>query len=134
MWYYAINLKCSGNRASCTISISKVINKLLFIKITHSAIFWFMVTCLFYILYCAITMTYNWTLLVALSAILIEGLALILNRFQCPLTSLARKYGDDKGTVADIFLPAWYARNTFKFAAVLFTMELILLDASYFSS
>jgi hypothetical protein len=93
-----------------------------------------MVTCLFYILYCTVTRTYDWTLLVALSAILTEGLALIINRFQCPLTSLAYKYGDNKGSIADIFLPAWCARNTFKFAAVLFTVELILLGADYFSS
>ena len=69
----------------------------------------------------------------ALSAILIEGLALILNRFQCPLTALSRKYGDENGSVTDIFLPVWLARNTFKFATVLFSVELVLLSAGYFS-
>ena len=91
-----------------------------------------MVACLFYILYCAITRTYDWTLLLALSVILIEGLALMLNRFQCPLTTLARKYGDEKGTITDIFLPTWCARNTFKFSAVLFSTELVLLSIGYF--
>ena len=89
--------------------------------------------CLFYFLYCAITRTYGWTLLLALSVILIEGLALMLNRFQCPLTTLAQKYGDEKGTVTDIFLPKWCARNTFKLATVLFSAELVLLSIGYFS-
>ena len=69
----------------------------------------------------------------ALSAILIESLALALNRFQCPLTTLARKYGDENGAVTDIFLPAWWARNTFKIAAVVFSVELVWLSAGYFS-
>lgn len=91
-----------------------------------------MFACLFYILYCAITRTYDWTLLLALGAILIEGLALMLNRFKCPLTTIAQKYGAEKGTITDIFLPMWCARNTFKFSAVLFSAELVLLSIGYF--
>ena len=91
-----------------------------------------MSACLLYILYCGITRTYNRALLLAISAIFIEGFALLLNHGRCPLTTLAEKSGAEKGSVTDIFLPPWIARNVFRFSAVLFTAELVLLGLVYF--
>ena len=107
-------------------------NKVIIVKSIHSVIFVFIVICLFYILYCAIARRYDWTLLTALGAIFLEGLILILNRWQCPLTNLAKKYGDGKGTVTDIFLPKWLVPHTFKIFTVIFAVELILLGFGYF--
>lgn len=101
------------------------------IKFIHSIIFFFMVACLGYILYCAAARRYDWTLLVALIAIFIEGLALLLNRWRCPLTSLAEKYGAANGAVTDIFLPDWLTRHTFKVSTALLTIELIWLAWGY---
>lgn len=106
--------------------------KLFLIKLIHTLIFFFISACLIYILYAAISKTYDRYLVIALSAVFIEGVALLLNHFQCPLTSLAKKYGDEKGSVADIFLPAWCARNIFLISAVLFVVELVLLGFGYF--
>jgi len=106
---------------------------LFLIKFVHSAIFFFQVVCLFYLLYCGITRTYNWMLLVALSSIIINGLALLFNRGRCPFTTLAEKLGAEKGSVTDIFLPDWMARNAFAISAVLFSTELILLAFRYFT-
>ena len=91
-----------------------------------------MSACLAYVLYCGITKTYNWTLLLAIGAILIEGLALVLNHGRCPLTTLVEKYGAEKGSVTDIFLPGWIARNIFKGSTVLFSVGIILLAFRYF--
>ena len=91
-----------------------------------------MSACLIYILYCGITKTYDWTLLLAISAILINGLALLLNHGRCPLTTLAEKQGAEKGSVTDIFLPQWIARNVFRVSTVLFSAELVLLAFRYF--
>ena len=91
-----------------------------------------MSACLIYILYCGITRTYNWALLLAIGAILIEGLALLLNHGRCPFTTLAEKHGAEKGSVTDIFLPQWMARNVFRFSTVLFSAELVLLGLGYF--
>ncbi len=33
------------------------------------------------------------------------------NGFVCPLTPLAERYGARRGSVTDIFLPDWFARN-----------------------
>ena len=90
-----------------------------------------MSSCVIYVLYSGITKRYNWTLLVAIGAILIEGLALILNHWQCPLTGLAKKYGYKRGSVTDMFLPAWFAPRVFPVCATLFTIGLVLLVLNY---
>ena len=107
-------------------------NKIFFIKSIHTIIFFFMWVCLLYILYCGITKTFNWALLLAIGAIFIEGFALLLNHGRCPFTTLAEKLGAEKGSVTDIFLPQWMARNVFRFSTILFTMELVLLAFRYF--
>ena len=101
-------------------------NKLFFIKLIHITIFIFMSSCLIYILYSGITKTYNWALLLAISAILIEGIVLCFNRWQCPLTNLAMKYGDEKGSITDMFYPKWLVPHVFQLNTVLFVIGLIL--------
>ena len=108
------------------------VNKIALIKFIHSAIFFFMSACLLYVLYAGITRTYNWALLVAISAIFIDGLVLILNHGRCPFTTLAEGLGAEKGSVTDIFLPHWMARHVFKFFTVVFAAELLLLGFGYF--
>jgi hypothetical protein len=103
------------------------------LKVVHSVIFWIMVACLLYILYCAIARRYDWTLVAAVGFILVEGLALAVNRFRCPLTTLAERWGAGHGAVTDLFLPGWLARNTFKLSTVLFIIELVWLAVGYFA-
>ncbi len=91
-----------------------------------------MLVCLLYILYAGVTGTFNLVLLIAIIAIFIEGIALILNKWRCPMTTLAEKYGAEKGSVVDLFLPAIMARTSFKWFTVLFVAELILLGIRYF--
>ena len=107
--------------------------KIFVVKFIHSVIFFFMVACLCYVLYCAITRRYDWTLLLALIAIFLEGLALLLNRWRCPLTTLAEKYGAANGAVTDIFLPGWLTRHTFKITTIVVIIEIIWLAWGYFS-
>lgn len=33
------------------------------------------------------------------------------NGFRCPLTELAERYGAQRGSVTDIYLPKWFAHN-----------------------
>ena len=33
------------------------------------------------------------------------------NGFHCPLTAVAQRLGDESGSVTDIYLPQWFARN-----------------------
>lgn len=108
------------------------VHRIVFIKIIHSIIFVFMTACLFYLLYCGIVRRYDWTLLAALGAVSVNGLALLLNRCECPLTTLAKRYGDNNGSVTDILLPMFLARNVFKISMVLVPVELAILAVGYF--
>ncbi|OGO22140.1 MAG: hypothetical protein A2144_00950 [Chloroflexi bacterium RBG_16_50_9] len=109
------------------------LKKIFLIKLIHTIIFIFMSICLLYILYCAIARVYDWTLLTALGFIFIEGLALLLNHWRCPLTTLAEKHGAAHGAVTDLFLPAWLARHTFKVSTIILILEIIWLGIGYFS-
>ena len=83
-------------------------------------------TCIIYIFYCGITKTYNWTLFLAIGAILIEGLVLLFNNWQCLLTNLAREYGDEKGRVTDMFFPAWFVPHVFRSCTVLLVVNYVI--------
>ncbi len=109
-----------------------MLKRLLFLKWFHSLIAFFMLACLIYILYAGVTGTFNIILVIAIATVLIEGAAISLNKWQCPLTTLAKKYGAKKGSVADIFLPGIIARNLFKWSPFLFAAELVLLGIRYF--
>ena len=111
-----------------------MLNKKVFvIKFIHSILFWLMVFCLFYTLYCAITSRYDGTLLLAVGIIILEGLSLAFNHWRCPLTTLAEKYGAENGAVTHLFMPKLCARYVFKFSAVLFAIEIIWLGIGYFT-
>lgn len=106
-------------------------NKLFIIKLTHTVIFLFMSACVVYILYAGITRTYDWYLLAAISLVLIEGMVLIINHWQCPLTELARKYGDTRGSATDMFYPKWFVPHVFRFSTALFVIGLLVLSINY---
>ncbi len=91
-----------------------------------------MSSCIIYVLYCGITKTYNWILLLAISAVLFEGIVLIVNHCQCPLTTLAEKHGAEKGSVTDMFYPKWFVPHVFRISTVALVIGLILLGLNYF--
>lgn len=103
--------------------------RLFAVKFVHTLVFLFMVGCLLVILYCGLTRTYGWPLALALGAILLEGVVFLGNGRRCPLTDLARKYGDATGNdfIADIFLPAWAAQKIVPVSSVMLLIGLALL-------
>ncbi|MFC1953551.1 hypothetical protein ACFLWR_05425 [Chloroflexota bacterium] len=107
-------------------------DRLLLIKLFHSVIAFFMLGCLVYILYAGITANFNRFLWVAVITITIEGTAILLNNWRCPLTTLAEKWGAKKGSVADLFMPDIIARNLFSWSPFVFIAELILLGVRYY--
>jgi hypothetical protein len=50
---------------------------------------------------------------VAIAGGIVGGEVLVFagNGFRCPLTELAERYGAQRGSVTDIYLPKWFARN-----------------------
>jgi hypothetical protein len=49
----------------------------------------------------------------AIAAAVVAGECLVFagNGFRCPLTGLAEAAGAERGSVTDIYLPRWFARN-----------------------
>ena len=74
----------------------------------------------------AIFGTYNLWLYLSLGVLLIEIIAVRLNRGNCPLEFIPRKYGEDK-TFFELFLPKNVAKRMFKVCFVVVLIGCLLL-------
>jgi hypothetical protein len=97
------------------------------IKCIHTAIYAVMVAAIFYILYCGLTRTLNVLLAASIGIVGVEAAVFLGNGRTCPLTVLAKKYGDPRGYVGDIFLPEWLAERTFSIFTSLFVIGLLIV-------
>lgn len=102
-------------------------NRLTFIKILHTIIWAFMVTVIFYIVYCGIFDTVNRLTWIATGIIILEGLVLLTFKMSCPLTVLARKYSDSTKHNFDIYLPEWLAKYNKQIFTSIFVLGLLFV-------
>jgi len=101
--------------------------KLLLIKLLHSLIWIFFVAVILYIVYCGVfdhITRFTW---VAILLIVFEGLVLLIFKYYCPLTLIARKYSDSQKDNFDIFLPEWLARYNKQIFTTLYLIGLIMV-------
>lgn len=90
--------------------ISDIANtRLMVIKAVHTVVWAFFAGCILAIPVAAWLTAYRAAAWLAF-AVLIEVLVLVLNRLQCPLTSMAARYTVDRRDNFDIYLPLWLAR------------------------
>jgi len=108
----------------CVIDLDVLI---LAIKIFHTAVFFLLSGCILYILYCGITNRYTRSTTGAILLVILERLLLVLNGWQCPLTTLAQKLGAAQPDVASLFLPRWLADHIFEICTPLFVASSALL-------
>jgi hypothetical protein len=102
-------------------------NKLLIIKLIHTAIWAFFVAVIFYILYSGVTnkiTLYTW---IGIGLIIGEGLVLLMFKMYCPLTVLARNYSDSPKDNFDIFLPNWLAKHNKRIFTSIFILGVVLV-------
>ena len=86
-------------------------NYLFLIRLVHTLIWIILAGTTFYILYSGLfdrITIYTW---LAIAVITGEGLVLLIFKWSCPLTVIARKFSDSQKDNFDIFLPAWLARH-----------------------
>jgi len=84
---------------------------LLAVKTAHTAV-WLTVEVAFgVVLYDGVTRRRGRRTALAAAVVGGESLIYLANGARCPMTSLAESLGADKGSVTDIFLPRWIARN-----------------------
>ncbi len=102
--------------------------KLMLVKTVHTFIYLVMVAAIFYIVYAAIAKNYNCLLYVSLGLLTVEGIVFFGSGMKCPLTALAKHYGDPKGYVGDTLFPEKFTKYTFRvFGSILLIGLLILL-------
>ena len=98
--------------------------KLIAVKVIHTLIWIFFNFVIFYMLYSVIQDKIDIWLWIGYGLIFLEGITLLIFRFFCPLTLIARKYSDSTKENFDIYLPNWLA----KYTKLIYTsiMELLL--------
>ncbi len=86
--------------------------KLILVKLIHTLIWIFFNIVIFYMLYAVIVNKIDTWLWIGFGLVALEGLTLLLFKFYCPLTVVARKYSDSQKDNFDIYLPNWLAKYT----------------------
>jgi hypothetical protein len=95
---------------------------LVIIRLIHTIIWLIIVIAILFTLYAGLLGINNLYLAFALGLIGLEIGALVLNNWECPLTTLAKKYLDQYEIGSDIYLPRFIA----KYNRQIFTPPLVL--------
>jgi len=81
------------------------------IKVAHTVAWFFIESCMLYVLYAGLKGRPDRRAAVAAAVVAGESLIFAANGFRCPLTDLAEHLGAERGSVTDIYLPRWFAHN-----------------------
>jgi hypothetical protein len=81
------------------------------VKAVHTLAWASIESCVLYVLYAGLRGRTGRRAGIAGGIIAGEVLVFAGNRFRCPLTELAERYGAQSGSVTDIYLPKWFAHN-----------------------
>jgi len=101
--------------------------KLSLLRVVHALIFVVMVCASLFVAYAGIVDYRGPVLIGAAGLVAIEGAVLIGNRWQCPLTRLARRYGSAKGWALDAVLTENGARMALWLGGCAYALGLALL-------
>jgi len=101
--------------------------KLALVRGVHTIIYIILAASVFLILYSGIVGYKGYYLYISLVLVTIEAVVFFAFGMKCPLTSLAKKYGAEKGYVFDTFLPEKMTRYTFRFFGTVLVIGIILL-------
>ncbi|MBK7752238.1 MAG: DUF998 domain-containing protein [Flavobacteriales bacterium] len=85
-------------------------DKLIAIKLFHTAVWVFMNVVIFYVLYAVLVDRIDLWMWIGLAVIGVECLVLVLFKMACPLTLVARRYSSSQLPNFDIYLPLWLAK------------------------
>ena len=97
--------------------------KLILVKLLHTLVWLFFNVVIFYMLYAVISNKIDIWLWIGYGLVLLEGIVLLIFRFFCPLTLIARKYSDSTKDNFDIYLPNWLA----KYTKLIYTSIMVLI-------
>tara|TARA_R110002073_G_scaffold13377_4_gene57168 strand:+ start:6509 stop:6847 length:339 start_codon:yes stop_codon:yes gene_type:complete len=101
--------------------------QLLVIKSIHTIIWLFFNVVIFYLLYAVIINKIDKWVWICVGLVLLEGLVLLIFKWFCPLTVIARKYSNSTKDNFDIFLPNWLAKHNKLIYTSIFISSLVIL-------
>jgi uncharacterized protein YndB with AHSA1/START domain len=81
------------------------------VKAIHTLAWFSIEACMVYVLYAGFAGRSDRRAGVAAAVVGAECLIFAGNGFRCPLTAVAERLGAERGSVTDIYLPQWFARN-----------------------
>ena len=81
------------------------------IKVVHTLAWLSIESCVVYVLHAGFAGRTDKRVGMAAAVVAGETLVFAGNGFRCPLTALATRYGAERGSVTDIYLPHWFAHN-----------------------
>ena len=96
------------------------------IKAVHSAVFLVMLGAIGWLVATGITGRRDRSVAAAAALVAGEGLVFLANDGVCPLTPLAERYGAERGSVSDIFLPDAVARTIPLWSTTLIALAVVL--------
>ena len=79
-----------------------------------------------YLLYAGFARRSDRRAAVAAAVVTGESLLFAANGWRCPLTQVAERLGAERGSVTDLYLPAWFARNLPAIHVPLMTLAAVL--------
>lgn len=101
-------------------------SKLNLIKTIHTLVWIFFNFVIFYMLYAVIIGKIDLWLWIGYGLFVLEGITLVIFKFFCPLTVMARKYSNSSKANFDIYLPNWLAKyNKLIYTTILAVIILI---------
>ena len=107
----------------------KAQQKLIMVKWIHTAVWIFFNLVLIYLFYAVLTRTIGFWFWMGIGAIALECIVLILFKWTCPLTHVARRYSDSEKENFDIYLPLWLAKYNKEIYSAVFGILVILYIA-----
>jgi len=108
--------------------------KLVKVKILHTAIWIFFNIVLIYLYYAVITNQIGLLFWLGIGAFAVELIVLLIYKWNCPLTFVARNYSDSNLDNFDIYLPIWVARHNKTIYSILLGILLIIFIVNHLSA
>ncbi len=81
------------------------------VKVVHTALWFSIEAAMVWVLVAGFAKRTDRSVAIAAGVVSAETLVFTANGFRCPLTDVARSLGDEHGSVTDIYLPKWFAKN-----------------------
>jgi hypothetical protein len=97
------------------------------IKMSHTIIWALFAGCIIALPLAGLRRRFDWAQGLT-AVVLLECVAIVANRWRCPLTGLAARFTEDRADNFDIYLPLWLARhNKTIFGSLFLVGEMIVL-------